>query len=447
MALIEAVHAWEALDSRGTPTVGCVVRLADGSEGEATVPSGASTGTHEAHERRDGGDRYGGKGVMGAVGSLTGEIAHALGGLDAGDQAAVDETMRELDGTANLARLGANAVLAASVACALAHARSQGLPLWQALCPDRPPLLPLPMVNVISGGAHAGGIIDVQDFLVVPVGARSFAQAIEWASRVRAGTAAVLSDRGHDVSLVADEGGLAAPLPSNRAALDVLLEGIERSGLEPGAEAAIAVDVAATQLLVGGAYVLASEGRSLDAEELADELASWVDDYPIVSVEDAIGENDEAGWSYATGRLAAGIQLLGDDLFVTSPDRLRDGIRGGVANAVLVKPNQVGTLSDARRVVEIARAAGYATVLSARSGETEDSWLADLAVGWQTGQLKIGSTTRSERTAKWNRLLRIESETASATFAGRAALAPLATPRGLQAGSWWKMIVKPPHRT
>ena len=425
VALIQGLHAWEALDSRGTPTVGCVVRLADGSEGEATVPSGASTGTHEAHERRDGGERYSGKGVAGAVGSLLTDIAPALTGLDAADQTLVDGAMRALDGTPNLSRLGANAVLAASVACALASARSQGLRLWQALCPDVPPLLPLPMVNVISGGAHAGGLLDVQDFLVVPVGAGTFAEAIEWASRVRAATATVLRERGHDVSLVADEGGLAAPLPSNRAALDVLLEGIERSGLEPGAEAAIAVDVAATQLLVDGMYVLASENRSLRAEELVDELAAWVDDYPIVSIEDALGEDDAAGWRYASGQLADRIQLLGDDLFVTSPDRLRAGIRDGIANAVLVKPNQVGTLSDARCVVEIAREAGYATVLSARSGETEDSWLADLAVGWRTGQLKVGSTTRSERTAKWNRLLRIESEHPDATFAGAAGLAPL----------------------
>lgn len=423
MALIAGLNAWEALDSRGTPTVGCAVTLEDGSEGEAAVPSGASTGSHEARERRDGGERYGGKGVRDAVGALCSEVRAELVGRDARDQDGIDAALRALDGTPNLARLGANALLAASVACALAAARSAGIPLWTALCPDLPPLLPLPMVNVISGGAHAGDLIDVQDFLVVPVGARSFAEAIEWASRVRAATSEVLRERGHDVSLVADEGGLAAPLPSNRAALDVLLAGIERSGLEPGAEAAIAVDVAATQLLSGGRYVLASENRSLRAEELVDELVSWVGDYPIVSIEDALGEDDDAGWRYATDRLAPTVQLLGDDLFVTSPERLRDGIRDGVANAVLVKPNQVGTLSDARRVVEIARAAGYATVLSARSGETEDSWLADLAVGWRTGQLKVGSTTRSERTAKWNRLLRIEFEQPDAAFAGRAALA------------------------
>jgi len=426
MALIESLHAWEALDSRGTPTVGCAVTLEDGGEGEATVPSGASTGSHEAHERRDGGERYGGRGVHEAVAALRTEIGAELVGRDVLDQEGIDAALRALDGTPNFSRLGANAALAASVACAIAAARSQGVPLWRALCPDLPPLLPLPMVNVISGGAHAGGLVDVQDFLVVPVGARTFAEAIEWASRVRAAAAAVLVDRGHDVALVADEGGLAARLESNRAALDVLLEGIERSGLEPGAEAAIAVDVAATQLLVEGSYVLASENRSLRAEELVDELTSWVADYPIVSIEDALGEDDEAGWKDASDRLAPRIQLLGDDLFVTSPDRLRAGIEQHIANAVLVKPNQVGTLSDARRVVEIAKEAGYATVLSARSGETEDSWLADLAVGWRTGQLKVGSTTRSERTAKWNRLLRIESEQPGATFAGAAVLAPLA---------------------
>jgi len=426
MALIAELHAWEALDSRGTPTVGCAVRLEDGSEGEATVPSGASTGSHEAYERRDGGERYGGKGVRDAVAALRTEVRAELLGRDALEQQAIDAALRALDGTPNLSRLGANALLAASVACARAAARSQRLPLWRALCPDVPPLLPLPMVNVISGGAHADGLIDVQDFLVVPVGARTFAEAIEWAARVRAATAVVLRERGHDTALVADEGGLAAMLPSNRAALDALLEGIERSGLEPGVEAAIAVDIAATHLLVDGQYVLASENRSLRADELVDELARWVADYPIVSIEDALGEDDDAGWRYATDRLAPSVQLLGDDLFVTSTERLRAGVEHHLANAVLVKPNQVGTLSDALSVVELAQATGYATVLSARSGETEDSWLADLAVGWRTGQLKVGSTTRSERTAKWNRLLRIESEQADATFAGAAALAPRA---------------------
>jgi enolase len=419
--LIERVVAWEALDSRGTPTVACAIRTESGAEGEAVVPSGASTGAHEADERRDGGERYAGKGVRDAVAAFRAEIEPTLVGRDALDQAGVDSALRALDGTPNLSRLGANAVLAASVACAIGAARSMDLPLWRALC-DLPPLLPLPMVNVISGGAHAGGLVDVQDFLVVPVGAATFAEAIEWASRVRAASAAVLRTRGYEVALVADEGGLAAPLPSNRAALDVLLEGIERSGLEPGTEVAIAIDVAATQLLADDTYVLASENRRLRTGELVDEVAAWVDDYPIVSIEDAVGEDDLDGWRLATARLAGRIQLLGDDLFVTSPTRLGTGISEGIANAVLVKPNQVGTLTDAHQVVVLAQEAGYATVLSARSGETEDSWLADLAVGWRTGQLKVGSTTRSERTAKWNRLLRIESEYPAATFAGRSAL-------------------------
>jgi enolase len=423
VAVIERVFAWQALDSRGTPTVGCAVRLADGAEGEALVPSGASTGAYEAHERRDGAAAWGGKGVRGAVEAVTSEIASALEGEDAGEQAVIDGLLRALDGTPDLSRLGANAVLAVSVACATATARSRGVPLWRLLAPEQPPLLPLPMVNVVSGGAHAGRMIDVQDFLVVPVGAGTFAEAIEWSALVRASTALALRERGHQVSLVADEGGLGAPLPTNRAALDLLLEGIERSGLQPGEDAAIAVDVAATQLVAPGGYALAREGRSLRAAELVEELAVWIDDYPIVSIEDALGEDDGEGWGLITHRLAERIQLVGDDLFVTSPERLARGIQEGIANAVLVKPNQVGTLTDAYRVVELARGAGYATVLSARSGETEDAWLADLAVGWRTGQIKVGSTTRSERTAKWNRLLRVEAEHPEAVFAGRDVLA------------------------
>lgn len=424
VGLIERVLAWEALDSRGTPTVACAVRVAGGAEGEAVVPSGASTGSYEACERRDGGERYAGKGVAAAIASIREEIGPLLVGREAADQAGIDAALRELDGTPSLERLGANAVLAASVACALAAARAAGVPLWQAIAPGEPPLLPLPMVNVISGGAHAGRLVDVQDFLVVPVGADRFSQALEWSARVRAGTARALADRGHDVSLVADEGGLAAPLPTNRSALDLLLEGIERAGLEPGAEAAIAVDVAATQLVADGGYRLERELRTLREAELVEELVTWVADYPIVSIEDALGEDDAGGWGLVTGHLGDRIQLLGDDLFASSPERLRAAIRDGVANAVLVKPNQVGTLTDARRVVELAQAAGYATVVSARSGETEDAWLADLAVGWRAGQIKVGSTTRSERTAKWNRLLRMEAEHPGASFAGRSALAP-----------------------
>ena len=422
MALtIERVLAWEALDSRGLPTVACAVTLEGGGTAQATAPSGASTGGHEAHERRDGGARFGGKGVRAAVAAVNGEIASALRGRPADDQPEIDRLLRDLDGTRNLSRLGGNAVLAASVACARAVADARRQPLWRLLAPDGAPLLPLPMVNVLSGGAHAGWLIDIQDVLVVPIGAVSFSEAIEWAARVRAAAADVLRSHGHRVDLVADEGGLAAPLTSNRAAIEVVAAGIERSGLVPGEQAAIAIDVAATHVQDRTGYLLAGEDRSLSATELAAELRSWCDAFPIVSIEDAMGEDDLDGWRIA-GDLLPEVQLLGDDLFATSAERLSDGIDAGIANAVLVKPNQVGTLADAQRVVELAQSSGYATVLSARSGDTEEAWLADLAVGWRTGQVKVGSTTRAERTAKWNRLLRIEAEHPDAIFAGRSSL-------------------------
>jgi enolase len=422
---IAGVVAWEALDSRGTPTVACEARLAGGGHGVATVPSGASTGAHEATELRDGGERFGGKGVRQAVSSVNGEIAAQLSGTDGDVQSELDAALVELDGTPGLSRLGANAVLSVSLAAALAAADAENVPLWRRL--GARPLLPLPMVNVISGGAHARGAgVDVQDFLVVPVGAASFAEAIEWAWRVRRSTEELAAQRGLPASLVADEGGLGLALASNRAGLELLLAGIERSGLTPGAEAAIAVDVAATQLAGPDGYTLAAENRTLDATGLVDEVEVWCRDFPIVSIEDPLAEDDWTGWVEVTRRLGARIQLLGDDLFVTQVGRLEEGLREGAANAVLVKPNQCGTLSGAHATVDRAREAGYATVVSARSGDTEDAWLADLAVGWRAGQIKVGSTTRSERTAKWNRLLRIEQELGSeAEFAGRAALAPL----------------------
>jgi enolase 1/2/3 len=420
---IERVLGWEALDSRGRPTVACAVTLQGGAEGQATVPAGASIGSHEAHELRDGGSRFGGKGVRTAVDAVNGEIAQALRGRDAADQELVDDLLRSLDGTPSLERLGANAILAASIASAIAVAAHRRLPLWRLFAPDQRPLLPLPMVNVLSGGAHAGRLIDIQDVLVVPVGAGSFSEALEWSARVRAAAVEVLRSRGHAAALVADEGGVAAAFESNQEAVEVVLAAIERGGLIPGEQAAIAVDVAATQLHSAGAYQLAAEGRSLRSGELVLELRAWCDKYPIVSVEDPAGEDDTEGWQLASDRLAD-VQLVGDDLFATSTERLAAGIAAGIGNAVLVKPNQVGTLTQARRAVELARSAGYATVLSARSGDTEDSWLADLAVGWRTGQLKVGSTTRSERTAKWNRLLRLEAEFPEAEFAGRHALAP-----------------------
>jgi len=420
---IADISAWEVLDSRGTPTVACAVRLDGGGQGVASVPSGASTGTYEAHELRDGGDRYGGRGVRRAVRNVEEIIAPAVRGLDATDQGGLDRALRALDGTATLSNLGANAVLAVSISVALAAADAAGLPLHRVLSPDAEPLLPLPMVNILSGGAHAGGAVDMQDILVVPVGAASFAEAIEWAWRVRRGTAAAVAERGLPAALVADEGGLGPPLPSNRAALDLLMEGIARSGLIPETQVAIAVDVAAAQLVQGHHYHLAAEGRTLDADGLLDELASWRDAYPIVSIEDPLHDDDWAGWAVASRRLGGRLQLLGDDLFATDLARLERGIAAGVANAVLVKPNQTGTLSDAQAVVARAQAAGYATVVSARSGDTEDAWLADLAVGWRAGQIKVGSLMRSERTAKWNRLLRIEREAGDrARFAGRQAL-------------------------
>ena len=417
---VAAVHAWEALDSRGRPTVACAVTLRGGGTGRAVVPSGASTGGHEAVELRDGGDRYGGKGVRRAVANVAAVLAPAVVGRDADDRPAVDAVLEATDPDPLLGTVGANAVLAVSLAVTLAAADQTREPLWRRLGgPD--PLIPLPMVNVVSGGAHAGGLLDIQDVLVVPVGATSFAEAIEWAARVRAATAAVLDARGAGSPLVADEGGLAAALDGNEAALALVTEGIERAGL--AGRVALAVDIAANQLRDGDAYRLRREGRTLDPAAWADLLDVWCGRYPVVSIEDALAEDDWAGWRAVTDRWGAARQVLGDDLFATGADRLRRGIDGGVANAVLVKPNQAGTVTRAERVVATAHAAGYATVVSARSGDTEDTWLADLAVGWRAGQIKVGSTTRSERTAKWNRLLEIESLAGGAArFAGASTL-------------------------
>lgn len=400
--------AWEALDSRGTPTVACEVRLAGGARGVATAPSGTSTGGHEAVELRDGDSRYAGLGVRRAVQNVVEVLGPAVRGLDATDQEGIDRTLLAADGTPRLERMGGNAVLAVSVATAVAAAEAEGLPLYRFLAMGEP-LLPLPMVNILSGGAHAARAMDVQDLLVVPVGADSLAEAVEWAWRVRRATAELATARGLPAWLAADEGGLGVPLPSARAGLELLLAGIERAGLEPGEQAAVAVDVAASQL--------AEPGRLLE------EVVSWKEAFPLVSVEDPLGPDDWQGWVRAGERLR-GLQVVGDDLFATDLSRLRRGIEAGVANALLVKPNQAGTLTGARDALLLARRAGYATIVSARSGDTEEAWLADLAVGWRAGQIKVGSTTRADRTAKWNRLLRIEAELGEgAFFAGRSALA------------------------
>jgi enolase len=415
-ATVREVRAWEALDSRGRPTVATRLRLSDGAEGLAIVPSGASAGSHEAVELRDGGERYAGRGVLRAVGNVNGPLAERVIGLRPEE---VDGLLATADDSPVFATIGANAVLSVSLAAARAAAASAGMSLARHLDgPDRPLLLPMPMVNVISGGAHAGGAVDVQDFLVVPVGATTFAQAIEWAGAVREAATRLALGRGHrQAVLVADEGGLGLTLSENRAALDLLTGAIEAAGLTPGADAAIAIDVAATQLQRDDRYWLAAEQRELSAEEFTAELAAWCDRYPIVSMEDVLGEDCWDGWRHATAVLGGRIELIGDDLFVTQADRLRRGIDSGVANSVLIKVNQNGLLSRAREVLDLAREHGYRTVVSARSGETEDPWLADIAVGWRAGQIKVGSTHRSERTAKWNRLLQLEA-TEDTRFAG-----------------------------
>jgi enolase 1/2/3 len=421
---IASVRGWEILDSRGRPTVACEVVLEDGTTGSASVPSGASTGRHEARELRDGGARYAGFGVRRAVASVGDELAQAVRGKDSTDQRGVDTSLVAADGTTDLNRLGSNAILAVSVAVATAGARVRGLPLYACLLgPDQTPLLPLPMVNIVSGGAHAGRSIDVQDVLVVPVGAGSFSEALEWAARVRTATADIFHDLGFASALVADEGGLAADLPTNRAALELVSAGIERAGLAPGVQVGIAIDVAATQLVQpDGNYRLETEARTLSPDELLAELAGWCRDFSVVSLEDPLAEDEWDGWSRATTALGP-TQLLADDLLVTDTGRLRRAIGARIASAILVKPNQCGTLSAARDALDEARGAGYATVMSARSGETEDSWLADLAVGWRSGQIKVGSTMRSERTAKWNRLLAIEAAAGDGqNYAGSAAL-------------------------
>ena len=420
----------EVLDSRGNPTVEAEVRTADGAAGRAIVPSGASTGRFEAVELRDGGDRYGGKGVATAVGHVNGEIADALSGVDAADQRLVDQMLVELDATVNKARLGANAVLAVSLAAAHAAAAALGLPLYRHVGGANAHVLPTPMMNVINGGEHADNNVDLQEFMIVPVGAASYAEALRWGTETYHVLRRVLAGRGLS-SAVGDEGGFAPDLESNEAALALLTEAICEAGFEPGADMALALDVASTEFHADGVYTLASEGRRLDAAEFAAYLADLCGRYPICSVEDGMAEDDWEGWAVLHGLLGNRVQLVGDDLFVTSIERLERGIVAGVANSVLVKVNQIGTLSETLDAVDLASTVGFTAVMSHRSGESEDTTIADLAVATNCGQIKTGAPARSDRVAKYNRLLRIEEELGeTAAYRGgasiRAAMSALA---------------------
>jgi enolase len=418
---IRTVHARQILDSRGNPTIEVDVTLASGAAGRAAVPSGASTGEFEAVELRDGGDAYGGKAVTRAVANVNGELAEALRGVDAEDQQGLDRTMIELDGTPNKGRLGANAILGVSLAAAKAAAAEEGLPLWRYLGGDAAHVLPVPLMNVLNGGAHADNKVDFQEFMVVPVGAASFHEAVRTGTEVFHALKRTLHDRGLSTA-VGDEGGFAPDLESNEAALEALVAGIAAAGRRPGEDVVIALDPATSELRRDGAYELEHEGRTLSSEELAEYWADAAARYPVVSIEDGMDEEDWEGWKTLTERLGDRVQLVGDDLFVTNPERLRRGIEQGVANSILVKVNQIGTLTETLEAVRIARDAGYTAVMSHRSGETEDTTIADLAVATGCGQIKTGAPSRSDRVAKYNQLLRIEEALgADATYPGRAA--------------------------
>jgi enolase len=420
---IERVHARQVLDSRGNPTVEVEVSLRSGARGRAAVPSGASTGEFEATELRDGGDRWQGKGVTHAVANANGEIADALEGLDAGDQEGVDRALIDLDGTPNKSRLGANAILGASLAVAHAEAADEGLALWRYLGGQDARVLPVPMMNVLNGGAHADNKVDFQEFMVVPVGAPSFSECLRMGVEVFHALARTLHERGLSTT-VGDEGGFAPDLASNEEALEMLTEAIEAAGYRPGEDVAIALDPATSELYRDGSYVLEHEGRSLSAADLAGYWAQLVARYPIVSIEDGMDEEDWEGWKTLTERVGEQVQLVGDDLFVTNTERLRRGIEAGVANSILVKVNQIGTLTETFAAMAMAREASYTAVMSHRSGETEDVTIADLAVATGCGQIKTGAPSRSDRVAKYNQLLRIEEQLGGAAeFRGRAAFA------------------------
>ncbi len=421
MSAIEHVNAREVLDSRGNPTVEVEVFLDSGANGRAIVPSGASTGAHEAVERRDGGERYAGLGVLGAVDSVRGEIADAIRGMESLDQRSVDRALLDLDGTDNLARLGANAVLGVSLAVAKASAAELELPVYRYVGGANAHVLPVPLMNVLNGGAHADNNVDLQEFMIAPVGAASFAEALQWGAETYHALKAILQDRGLSTA-VGDEGGFAPDLASNEEALKLLVEAIEKSGRTPGDDVAITLDPATTELYAEGTYTFASENRTLTSDDLAAYFVGLCDKYPIISIEDGMAEDDWSGWAVLTKALGGRVQLVGDDLFVTNPRRLQRGITEGVANAVLVKVNQIGTLTETLDTVALATANAYASVMSHRSGETEDTTVADLAVATNCGQIKAGAPARSDRVAKFNQLLRIEDDLGQAArYLGRAA--------------------------
>ncbi len=425
MSAIEHIAAREVLDSRGNPTVEVEVFLESGAKGRALVPSGASTGAREAVERRDtkDKDRYGGKGVMGAVANVNGEIADDLEGKEALDQRSIDLALIDLDGTDNKSRLGANAILGVSLAVAKASADELELPLYRYVGGANAHVLPVPMMNVINGGVHADNNIDLQEFMIVPVGAASYREGLRWGAECYHGLKQILSERGLSTA-VGDEGGFAPDLPSNEEAVRLLVEAIEKAGRTPGTDLAIAIDAASSEIFKDGEYQLVSEGRNLGSAEFAAYLTDLVDRYPIVSIEDGMAEEDWDGWAVLTARLGMRIQLVGDDLFCTNVERLERGIREGVANSILIKVNQIGTLTETLEAVDLATRSAYTSVMSHRSGETEDTTIADLAVATNCGQIKAGAPARSDRVAKYNQLLRIEEDLAgAAAYRGLSAIA------------------------
>ena len=423
MAAIVAVNAREVLDSRGNPTVECDIRLASGALGRAAVPSGASTGSREAIELRDGdAKRYLGKGVLKAVEHIKTEIAEALLGIDARDQCGIDQILISLDGTENKARLGANATLAVSMACAKAASQQSGLPLYRYMGGMHAHVLPVPMMNVINGGAHANNRLDIQEFMIIPVGAESFCEALRYGAEIFHALKKLIHDRGLSTA-VGDEGGFApSGLGSHEAAIELILQAIDKAGFDAGQQVLLGLDCAASEFYRDGFYHLQAEGLKLDAEGFSNLLATWADRYPIVSIEDGMAENDWAGWKLLSEKLARRVQLVGDDLFVTNTNMLKQGIDQGIANSILIKINQIGTLTETMAAIEMAKRHGYTAVVSHRSGETEDSTIADLAVASQAMQIKTGSFSRSDRMSKYNQLLRIEEELGpQALYPGKSA--------------------------